>query len=537
MQEASDRWETEEFAAATGEVLKLWKKVLVGESSGESLAGMSNSLIPEEYKSAAKNNLVFQVKNGSGFSGKVNSISEALVGVRSQFEAPLELIEFKTIGVSFAEDSRKTKILVQLANQERQINAVWHAKWSSDDPVALLDLQVDSYEEVDKKIAGGFEDVTGFVIGDQIEHKEQITRGLDHWLSRLEMSFGLEMSSSHGLSIADVNGDGLDDVYLSSGGGLPNRLFLHQKDGTVRDGGAEAGVDFLDHTHSSLFLDFDNDGDQDLALAMSRGVLILENSQAVFTVRETKLFPSAVPYSLSAADYNQDGKLDLFVNAYTARKDSRTDSDFLARPVPYHDAENGGRNELFRNEGEFKFRNVTKECGLDEGNVRFSYSSTWEDFDRDGDLDLYVANDFGSNNLYVNQLFPSGKPSFKEMAEESGVRDIAAGMSTSWGDYDNDGLVDLYVGNMFSSAGNRIATQDRFKTGQDELKGLYQRHARGNSLFKNMGNGSFSDVTVESGASMGRWAGGSLFTDIDNDGWEDLLVANGYVTQEDTGDL
>ena len=128
---------------------------------------------------------------------------------------------------------------------------------------------------------------------------------------------------------------------------------------------------------------------------------------------------------------------------------------------------------------------------------------------------------------------------FRDIATEAGVEDIAAGMSVSWGDYNRDGRPDLYVSNMFSKAGNRVAYQRRYRAGQSgSTRELYQRHARGNSLFENLGNGSFQDVSIEANVTMGRWAWGSNFVDLNNDGWEDIVVANGLVTsQEDTGDL
>ena len=111
-------------------------------------------------------------------------------------------------------------------------------------------------------------------------------------------------------------------------------------------------------------------------------------------------------------------------------------------------------------------------------------------------------------------------------------------MSVAWCDYNGDGRPDLYVGNMFSSAGERIAYQRRFQPdADDEVRRQFQRHARGNTLFENSGDGTFRDVSIDRNVTMGRWAWGSPFVDINNDGRPDLLVANGYITGEDTNDL
>ena len=127
---------------------------------------------------------------------------------------------------------------------------------------------------------------------------------------------------------------------------------------------------------------------------------------------------------------------------------------------------------------------------------------------------------------------------FTDVAAEAGVEDISAGMSSSWGDVDGDGDRDLYVSNMWSSAGNRIAYQRNFQTGLDDtVRKEFQRHARGNSLFLNNGDGTFSDASVEAGVTMGRWAWGSRFVDINNDSLQDIIVSNGFLTQSDSGDL
>jgi hypothetical protein len=194
---------------------------------------------------------------------------------------------------------------------------------------------------------------------------------------------------------------------------------------------------------------------------------------------------------------------------------------------------NGPPNALLRNDGPWSFSDVTEEVGLNENNTRYSFAASWADFDSDGDPDLYVANDFGRNNLYRND-----DGHFSDVAPVLGVEDISAGMSVDWGDPDSDGDYDIYVGNMYSAAGNRIAYQRQFQPGASAEKlSTLKRHARGNTLFLNQGSG-FTDESLSSGVTMGRWSWCSRFVDIDNDCMEDLVVANGYITSDDaTHDL
>ena len=98
--------------------------------------------------------------------------------------------------------------------------------------------------------------------------------------------------------------------------------------------------------------------------------------------------------------------------------------------------------------------------------------------------------------------------------------------------------MDVYISNMFSAAGNRITYQDQFKADATyEVKRRIQRLARGNTLLQNAGSGVFHDRSADAGVEMGRWSWDSKFVDLNNDGWLDLLVANGYITADDTGDL
>ena len=124
-----------------------------------------------------------------------------------------------------------------------------------------------------------------------------------------------------------------------------------------------------------------------------------------------------------------------------------------------------------------------------------------------------------------------GEAGFRDVTGETGTADVGFGMGVSWGDYDGDGRQDLYVSNMFSKAGERITA------GIEGLDARFAKMARGNTLFRNLGDGRFEDVTMEAGVAMGRWAWGALFTDFQNDGLPDLVVPNGFVTGEDQDDL
>lgn len=447
-------------------------------------------------------------------------------------------VEFKIIGVDATEPETTTSLVRghlsgTQGNASLQHNFGWQCVWSTVDPQEprLMSIQLQEFEEVRQAITAKFVDRTDAVFHRAPSFQEQLSYPLDYWRDRMDWRFGWAVVGNHGLAMGDVNGDGLDDLYYAETGGLPNRLFLQQQDGSLLDASEGSGVDILEPTHGVLLIDLDNDGDQDLVAAVSRYILVFENDgQARFKQHPT-LQSRSMMRSLVAADHNGDGLLDIYACGYSLRQ---SDSIGLGRPMPYHDANNGAPSYLMMNEGGFRFRDATEETGLDANNQRFSYAAAWEDYDNDGDLDLYVANDFGRNNLYRND---GGQ--FQDVAAEAGVEDIAAGMSVSWGDYNRDGWVDLYVSNMFSSAGNRIAYQRQFKSAEDQsVRAMYRRHARGNSLFENMGDGTFRDVSETARVTEARWAWCSQFVDINNDSWQDLLVANGMVTgTENSGDL
>jgi len=463
----------------------------------------------------------------------------------------------KIAGIQRQEDRIETRVhLGFVGHDERQrvqLSTVWNCVWRQDAAGHFLleGITSEDYERVTAREQQTFRDATEAVLGGEPSYREQLRHGLDHWLDRFETQFGIIPAGYHGIAVGDVNGDGLDDLFVPQAGGvvagLPNRLYVQQLDGSLRDISRDAGIDWTAETHCGLLVDFDNDGDQDLAVALMGAVVLASNEGSRFELRNV-LETNDDTTSMSAADYDLDGDVDLYVcvdypNDFFASRRSQPVQGGAANRV-YHDANNAGRNSLFRNdlprsagtiatEADWPFVDVTAETGLDENNRRYSWASCWEDYDDDGDQDLYVSNDFGRNNLYENQ---AGR--FVDKARDAEVEDIASGMSAAWGDANHDGLMDLYVGNMFSSAGGRITYQPEFKAGADEeIRSRLQRFARGNSLFLNRGDRTFADVSVDAGVTVARWAWSSIFVDVNNDGWQDLAVANGYITSDDTGDL
>lgn len=441
----------------------------------------------------------------------------------------------KVISVEqLSEKTVRTDVIVQRAGDmpfgSLQQDAVWTCDWNTQNSdgagLKLTHVALKEYEETEFRAANShiFSDCTEAVFENEPSFRKQLIPGIDYWRSLTQKQYGVYLFGHHGIAVGDVNGDGLDDIYAGQPGGLPNRLYLQNEDGTVKDIAPEAGVDLLNRTQGVLLIDADNDGDQDLIAVLDELIIFMANDGTA-RFSEVNSIPTTNPGALSAADFDNDGDLDIYVVNYGDR--------FRSHPEIYHDANNGGANVMLRNDGNWQFSDVTADVELEENNTRWSFAASWEDFDDDGDQDLYVANDFGRNNFYRNN---GGK--FEDVAPELQVEDIAAGMSASWADYDHDGRMDLYVGNMFSSAGLRVTGQSRFqKSASAAVRDDFRRHARGNSLFRNTGDGPFQDVSVEAGVTVGRWAWASKFVDINNDTWEDLVVANGFVTSHQTQDL
>ena len=427
-----------------------------------------------------------------------------------------------------------TKQFFAFSDEKRELNATWSILWEGEDP-KIKSINLEECELVTRAQPKPLlTDATGSFLESRPDLTDHLGHGINYWQGRVEKILSMHYFGHNGLAVGDVNGDGLDDLYLCQSAAVPNKLFLQQKDGSTKEVAADSGVDLLNATRGCLLIDLDNDGDQDLALTTPYATLVYTNDgSGKFSLTQNISIASG-GYSLTSADYDNDGDLDLYVCVYYQKPG---DASALAYPIPYHDANNGGQNILLRNDG-MKFTDATKESGMMTENYRFSFAASWEDMDADGDIDVYVANDYGRNNLYRNQLSQTGKATFTSDAAAPGIEDTSFGMSVCWGDANADGFIDLYTGNMFSGAGNRIAFQDQFQRhAPGEIKAKLQRTARGNSLFINNKNDTFTDVTMTAGTRQGRWAWGSIFADLNNDGLEDLVVGNGFVTGKKEDDL
>lgn len=482
-----------------------------------------------------------------------DGFAEVLRTIRQPFPGKLR-VKFKLFRIRVEGDTFTTQQFFSLAGQGApdtngeenwvEENAQWKTQWRIKANAAkpeLIRIEVTQYERATVATKPIFGDATASVLGANQSYSHQILYGYGHWLERSQDTRAYSLFSTPALAVGDINGDGLDDLYVGQEGGLANVLYVQQPDGTARDVSENSGANWLESSRGALILDFDNDGDQDLAVAITANVVLAENDGAgQFTVRAV-LPTTRSTFSLAAADYDQDGDLDLFVCGYFPTQVTESSSVLAiagsSEDFVFHDSNIAAPNSFFRNDGStensWQFTDVTDEVGLDENNRRFSFAAQWEDFDNDGDQDLYVANDFGRNNLYRND-----NGHFVDVAATADVEDSASGMGVTWGDFNRDGWMDLYVSNMYSAAGNRVAVQTAFKPdSKDLVRKRILRFARGNSLFKNRGDGTFSDVSEPASVTMGRWAWGSNFFDLNNDGWEDLVVANGYITGDGGGDL
>ncbi|MBI4657659.1 MAG: VCBS repeat-containing protein [Verrucomicrobia bacterium] len=365
----------------------------------------------------------------------------------------------------------------------------------------------------------------------------------------------ISVNQKEGIAVADVNGDGFDDIYITVRLGK-NMLLINHGDGTFSEQAASYHLDLPGHTTCAIFADFDNDGDLDAMLGRSLlRTSYLENRGGSFYQHPIpKHMPMAV-ISMAAADYNGDGLLDIYLCTYRpaapggagtaggyAQAAKENDFDWpdeffspeLAKEFRRRLAEHkqrhgvtvldqlGPPNVLLVNRGGGRFEPAPENNTV--GLWRNSLQATWCDFNEDGRPDLYIPNDWGLNVLFRND----GPAGFTDVTSEMGLTVYGFSMGASFGDYDNDGRDDLYVSNMYSEAGHRITARI------PGLNKLFAESADGNFLYHMEASGKFKQVAGSQPPAMTvknvGWSWGGCFADFDNDRFLDLYVLNGYYT-------
>ena len=316
-----------------------------------------------------------------------------------------------------------------------------------------------------------------------------------------------------GVATGDVDGDFFPEIFVVGGDLGTTALFKLQSDGTYLDIAGEAGVQIDgERVSGPVFADYDGDGDLDLFLG---GVLFTRprlfrndgGSPPQFTDVFDQAFPGyAFPNTLGAAfgDYDLDGLLDIYMPHSMSPRGPLLGAGTIDDCPPF-----GGDNttqHLWRNNGDGTFQDVSVQTGIaalygPEGifETDQTFSPNFEDIDMDGDLDLLVASDIGTSIILVNDLETG---TFTETGAENRGH---SSMGTAVGDYDNDGDFDWFV--------SQISDGPTFD---------------GNRLWRNDGNGVFTDAASAAGVANGWWGWGSSFGDLNHDGWLDIFHVNGF---------
>jgi hypothetical protein len=344
-----------------------------------------------------------------------------------------------------------------------------------------------------------------------------------HHLGDLDLS-NIAEATGPGCAVFDYDNDGFMDVYFVNGrwhpdisdnrgrtfkGKLRNALYRNNGNGTFADVTDRAGVAGPEDGYgmAASAADYDNDGDLDLYVCnYGRSVFYRNNGDGTFTDVTEQAGLASPGWALAAPwfDYNRDGRLDVFVVHYL-----EYDKGAFQRTGAYYKADNfpgplsypGQPDHLYRNNGDGTFTDVTREVGLWEPTGRGMGAAAC-DLDGDGDVDLYVTNDAMANNCWIND----GQGRFADRATENGTAFGEGGQGVSSmgpvvADVDRNGLLDLLVPDMGFS-----------------------------SLMLQVRKGFFLDVTAQSGVALlcGQYTGwGGLLNDYDNDGYPDLFIANG----------
>jgi len=345
-----------------------------------------------------------------------------------------------------------------------------------------------------------FEDVTS-KSGINIQHHERTFQGKNADVLRMFTAGGASVA------VGDYDNDGYEDLFITdSEKGKPNHLFHNNHDGTFTDVAVEAGVaggnDASNIVSDAIWFDYDNDGLLDLLVARFGTPILYHNEghgkfKDVTATSGLNKFGNTI--AVIAFDYDNDGYLDLLFGNYFPPANLLDLKDPHVLPNNLDGATNGGGVTLWRNTGHGTFEDVTAKAGL--GKVTgWTLDVGHGDFNNDGLQDIYLACDFGTDHLFLN----NGDGTFREVTAKATGWDTKKGMNVEVADYNNDGWLDIYVTNIYDDYMKECAM-----------------------LWQNMGDGTFADVSSQVGVCDTGWGWAAKFGDFDNDGWQDLFVANG----------
>jgi len=339
--------------------------------------------------------------------------------------------------------------------------------------------------------------------------------------------FNLQTIMGGGIAVGDLDGDEYPDLFLT--GEELGKLYVNKgkaAPGTFVDATVTWGLPEIKDGHGTLFFDLEGDGDLDLLVLRSEHPsAVFRNDKGKFTDIHAELgFEThRGGHVAHIFDFDRDGDLDIYVGYYGAHASNM--SPGTARSVPSLDGRNGSPNQLWRNDGA-KFVNVAKQAKVDD--VGWCLALASADIDFDGDLDLFLANDFGADVFYKN----NGDGTFSDITELTGTGDRGSGMNAEFGDVDGDGKWDIYVTNidMFSKNIKVIFPRDESTINVDDKLTKAFQYIAGNKLYVSTKQGGFrAEENLRMEPIDRGWGWDASFFDYENDGDDDLYVTNGWI--------